>query len=77
MFVKLTQRPELLAMRDERAFLLRLAHNLAIDPAPPLRDRNYNQLGHRDRPTLSRHRDESHRRAQRQMGTQSERGLFT
>ena len=31
-FVKLAQRPELLeGLRDERAFLLRLAHNLAID----------------------------------------------
>jgi RNA polymerase sigma-70 factor (ECF subfamily) len=31
-FVKLAKRPELLAgVRDERAFLLRLAHNLAID----------------------------------------------
>jgi len=32
LFVKLAQRPELLTgVRDERAFLLRLAHNLAID----------------------------------------------
>ena len=32
LFVKLANRPELLAdVRDERAFLLRLAHNLAID----------------------------------------------
>lgn len=31
-FVKLAQRPDLLTgVRDERAFLLRLAHNLAID----------------------------------------------
>jgi RNA polymerase sigma-70 factor (ECF subfamily) len=31
-FVKLAKRPELLeGVRDERAFLLRLAHNLAID----------------------------------------------
>ena len=31
-FVKLARRPELLeGVRDERAFLLRLAHNLAID----------------------------------------------
>ena len=32
LFIKLAQRPELLeGVRDERAFLLRLAHNLAID----------------------------------------------
>ena len=32
LFIKLAQRPELLAaVRDERAFLLRLVHNLAID----------------------------------------------
>jgi len=32
LFVKLAQRPSLLeGVRDERAFLLRLAHNLAID----------------------------------------------
>ena len=32
LFLKLANRPELLnAVRDERAFLLRLAHNLAID----------------------------------------------
>ena len=32
LFVKLAKRPELLdGVRDERAFLLRLAHNLAID----------------------------------------------
>lgn len=32
LFIKLAQRPQLLnGVRDERAFLLRLAHNLAID----------------------------------------------
>ena len=32
LFVKLAKRPELLeGVRDERAFLLRLAHNLAVD----------------------------------------------
>ena len=32
LFIKLAKRPELLdGVRDERAFLLRLAHNLAID----------------------------------------------
>ena len=32
LFIKLAHRPELLSgVRDERAFLLRLAHNLAID----------------------------------------------
>jgi RNA polymerase sigma-70 factor (ECF subfamily) len=32
LFIKLARRPELLdGLRDERAFLLRLAHNLAID----------------------------------------------
>src|SRR5437879_13009632 len=47
LFVKLAKRPELLAgVREERAFLLRLAHNLAIDliRRRSTRDRNYEQL---------------------------------
>jgi RNA polymerase sigma-70 factor, ECF subfamily len=46
-FVKLAQRPDLLAdVRDERAFLLRLAHNLAIDliRRRSTRERHYEQL---------------------------------
>jgi RNA polymerase sigma-70 factor (ECF subfamily) len=47
-FVKLARRPELLAgLQDERAFLLRLAHNLAIDRMrrQRTREKNYAQLG--------------------------------
>ncbi len=47
LFVKLAQRPELLdGVRDERAFLLRLAHNLAIDllRRRGTRERNYEEL---------------------------------
>jgi RNA polymerase sigma-70 factor (ECF subfamily) len=46
-FVKLAQRPNLLAgIDDHRAFLLRLAHNLAIDliRRRATRERNYEQL---------------------------------
>jgi RNA polymerase sigma-70 factor, ECF subfamily len=46
-FVKLARRPDLLAgVRDERAFLLRLAHNLAIDliRRRGTRDRHHEQL---------------------------------
>ena len=46
-FVKLAGRPELLDdVRNERAFLLRLAHNLAIDliRRRGTRDRHYEQL---------------------------------
>jgi RNA polymerase sigma-70 factor, ECF subfamily len=45
-FVKLAKRPELLEeVRDDRAFLLRLAHNLAIDliRRRGTRERNYEQ----------------------------------
>jgi RNA polymerase sigma-70 factor (ECF subfamily) len=47
LFVKLANRPELLDdVRDERAFLLRLAHNLAIDLIRHrgTREKNYEQL---------------------------------
>lgn len=47
LFAKLAQRPELLAdLRDQRAFLLRLAHNLAVDLVRRrgTRERNYEQL---------------------------------
>ncbi len=46
-FVKLAQQPALLAdVRDERAFLLRLAHNLVIDLVRrrSTRDKNYEQF---------------------------------
>ena len=46
-FVKLAKRPELLeGVRDERAFLLRLAHNLAIDliRRRGTRQKHYEQL---------------------------------
>lgn len=46
-FVKLTKRPSLLAdVRDERGFLLRLGHNLAIDlmRRRGTRERNYEEL---------------------------------
>ncbi len=46
-FVKLAKRPELLdGVRDERAFLLRLAHNLAIDliRRRGARERHHEQL---------------------------------
>jgi RNA polymerase sigma-70 factor (ECF subfamily) len=47
LFIKLAKRPELLeGVRDERAFLLRLAHNLAIDliRRRGTREKNYEQL---------------------------------
>jgi RNA polymerase sigma-70 factor (ECF subfamily) len=46
-FVKLAKRPDLLdGVREERAFLLRLAHNLAIDliRRRGARDKHYEQL---------------------------------
>ncbi|MGO8928411.1 MAG: RNA polymerase sigma factor [Limisphaerales bacterium] len=47
LFIKLARRPDLLeGVRDERAFLLRLAHNLAIDliRRRGARDKHYEQL---------------------------------
>ena len=47
LFIKLAKRPELLdGVRDERAFLLRLAHNLAIDliRRRGTREKNHEQL---------------------------------
>ena len=47
-FIKLARRPELLrAARDERAFLIRLAHNAAIDlmRRSGARDRHHEQFG--------------------------------
>ena len=47
LFIKLAQRPQLLnGVRDERAFLLRLAHNLAIDliRRRGTRERHYERL---------------------------------
>jgi RNA polymerase sigma-70 factor (ECF subfamily) len=46
-FIKLAQRPELLnGVRDERGFLIRLAHNQAIDSMRRrgTREKNYEQL---------------------------------
>ena len=46
-FIKLAKRPELLdGIRDERGFLLRLAHNLAIDHMRrrATREKNYEQF---------------------------------
>ena len=47
LFVKLARRPDLLCdVREERAFLIRLAHNLAIDlmRRRGTREKNYEQL---------------------------------
>ncbi len=47
LFIRLAQRPALLAgVREERAFLLRLAHNLAVDliRRGGTREKNYAQL---------------------------------
>jgi RNA polymerase sigma-70 factor (ECF subfamily) len=47
LFIKLAERPELLEeARDERAFLLRVAHNLALDliRRRGTREKNYEQL---------------------------------
>jgi RNA polymerase sigma-70 factor (ECF subfamily) len=47
LFIKLARQPELLhGVRDERAFLLRLSHNAAIDAMRRrgTRDKNYEQL---------------------------------
>lgn len=47
LFIKLARRPDLLrGVRDERGFLLRLAHNLAIDlmRRRGTREKNYSQL---------------------------------
>jgi RNA polymerase sigma-70 factor (ECF subfamily) len=47
LFIKLAARPELLeGVRDERAFLLRVAHNLALDliRRRGTREKNYEQL---------------------------------
>src|ERR1035437_5039186 len=47
LFIKLAQQPEVLnGVRDERAFLLRLAHNLAINllRRRGTREKNYEQL---------------------------------
>ena len=54
-FVKLAKRPELLdGVRDERAFLLRLAHNLAIDliRRRGTREKHYEQLAGETRADL-------------------------
>ena len=56
LFVKLAERPELLeGVRDERAFLLRLAHNLAIDliRRRGTREKNYEQLAGEPAPVFA------------------------
>ena len=56
LFVKLANRPELLDdVRDERAFLLRLAHNLAIDliRRRGTREKNYEQLARAPAPLFA------------------------
>jgi RNA polymerase sigma-70 factor (ECF subfamily) len=55
-FVKLTRQPDLLAgARDERAFLLRLAHNLAIDQRRRrrTRERIHERLGQESCPLFA------------------------
>ena len=56
LFVKLAERPELLdGVRDERAFLLRLAHNLAIDliRRRGTREKHYEQLAEESVPIFA------------------------
>jgi len=56
LFVKLAKRPELLDhVRDERAFLLRLAHNLAIDliRRRGARNKRYEQLADEPAPIFA------------------------
>lgn len=55
-FVKLARQPDLLAgARDERAFLLRLAHNLAIDQMRRrrTREKNYERLAQENCPLFA------------------------
>ena len=55
-FVKLARHPELLAaVRDERPFLLRLAHNLAIDQMRRrrTREKNHERLGRESCPLFA------------------------
>jgi RNA polymerase sigma-70 factor (ECF subfamily) len=56
LFVKLARRPALLAgLRDERAFLLRLAHNLAIDlfRRRQAREKHHGQLADESAPLFA------------------------
>jgi RNA polymerase sigma-70 factor (ECF subfamily) len=56
LLAKLARRPALLKdVRDERGFLLRLAHNLAIDlmRRRGTRDKNYDQLAHEPMPLFA------------------------
>ncbi len=56
LFIKLAKRPELLeGVRDERSFLLRLAHNLAIDliRRRGTREKNYEQLAGQPAPIFA------------------------
>ncbi len=55
-FVKLARQPDLLAgARDKRAFLLRLAHNLAIDQMRRrrTREKNYEQMRRENSPLFT------------------------
>ena len=56
LFVKVAKRPDLLeGVRDERAFLLRLAHNLAIDliRRRGTREKHYGQLAEEPAPIFA------------------------
>ena len=56
LFVKLAKRPELLeGVRDERAFLLRVAHNLALDliRRRGTREKHYEQLAGEPEPIFA------------------------
>jgi RNA polymerase sigma-70 factor (ECF subfamily) len=64
LFIKLGSRPALLAgVRDERGFLLRLAHNAAIDliRRRGARERNYNQLAREPAPLFAQSADPDER----------------
>jgi RNA polymerase sigma-70 factor (ECF subfamily) len=60
LFIKLARRPALLeGARDERGFLLRLAHNAAIDliRRHDARERNYSQLAREPMPLFAQSTD--------------------
>jgi RNA polymerase sigma-70 factor (ECF subfamily) len=60
LFIKLGRRPDLLlAVRDERGFLLRMAHNAAIDliRRRDARERNYDQLAREPMPLFAQSAD--------------------
>ena len=64
LFIKLGRRPALLlGVRDERGFLLRLAHNAAIDliRRHDARERNYGQLAREPTPLFAQSADPDER----------------